>query len=56
MKSINSLDYLQYAEQVLGVIVWLVLEPPDTMVIYMYNQVTAAISCTPVLLTYKSLG
>ena len=44
MKSINSLDYLHYAEQVLGVIVWLVLEPPDTMVIYMYNQVIDNIS------------
>ena len=35
---------LDYAEQVLGVIVWLVLEPPDTMVIYMYNQVLDTIS------------
>ena len=44
MKSQNSLDYLHYAEQVLGVIVWLVLEPPDTMVVYMYNQVIDTIS------------
>ena len=44
MKSINIFEYLHYADQVLGVIVWLVLEPPDTMVVYMYNQVSHTIS------------